>query len=559
MLKLYPFEVHGLSRQRLTTRANAIEEFTNWITAEHSRAATPRSLAELCRLNAMHNSYPTLKNYFNARRTNNDLWGCLCNGARDVLEQRGHRDIPSAVMERADLYRANADALLSPTPTVSPSEDDLRYVLKAPSDDLASVTAAATLAARLLREVKSITSTMSDPDAAAKTAVADATEIAVIAENFREVLTPSSNDEVRRAAIPLFEAGADALRLLSRNPDAEHDMLYRLLVLRRAEFAITADVRDPITRSLAAYHRDAVQAVLMATPAEEISTVSAVIGDLQAHSVRLRDQDVSETDYGDQVVAIVLRLASYGIIHTDRNEHLRRLADDVRQLFPRGDDLRTRMRLVLDHAGLSANERIPYPTPIALIHLARYRGVGEFLVARALVTVASTTVDDDATDRARERTAQWLRPFGIKLPAPTDVPEEPELDPNRILLHQRAVVFYNHAIEWLRRLGTPGALRKQAIVERDRVRAHLAELGAPSRPSAANDTWWLDALHDLEHQFDTMMAAMILRTDFTHAKERVLQLSKFLQYLRGTEVFLSHPRGRSLGSDLPPLRVREQS
>lgn len=543
-------ELDGLSDRAKGERRKHVARLANWMMAD-SDNVVPRPLA---RVPGEVVSQTTLKKYFSRQRTYGDPWGGLCHAVHEHLsENLPDADPPLMVVAYAEAYRKNREARGAAASRVAhPSYRQDQFLSWTQAELLKAVDAKelglAVAAARFVvgKHFAAMkipgasafgTAEHKDERTASQKALGSANEIIDMAESILDRVSArdaNPTDLILKDCVHIFESAADARRLRSRDPEREQSELYELVRLRRAELKLTKRVRTAVDLIFARYHCNAVDALLR-NRALEVAAVDKLFTELNtlvhgsggaAHRKELKT---------DALLAAVARVASYSVSYPEYFQILQQCAEKAEKLLPSRRTENHEIRTLLNQAGL-LGDRIEVPTPTQLLQLARFRGVGELLLARALVRIGTAQTIIEGLDKY----------LGENLANPSPV---------RAKILQRAVVYYERSSAWLRQAGAAGEIKKAAISECSSLKISLREMDREEHPLGPDSKKADELVRKIHDQIDIIIADSIIRTDFTQplgfGSYRVAVELKWtlMQVLR----VLDEPFTASLRTDMPPI------
>ncbi|OZD38741.1 MULTISPECIES: hypothetical protein [Nocardiaceae] len=543
-------ELEGLGKRARTERGKHVAALARWM-VDDPENALPRPIS---RIPDAIVGATSMKKYFAKKRTFGDQWGGVCHAVLEHLRESSPRtDPPETVVLHSNRYRKARSRYTDQIPrTAQHSYSQTQFSLWTESELLDAVAgddlSQAVAAARFV--VNKHDSAMRTPGQSAFETIGEVDrrtgnqkalesaqsiiEIArLILDRLSERGSTRPSDHVLEDCVHIFESTADARRLRSRDPARESNELYELVELRRADLKVTRRVRAPVDRVFAEYHRDAVDALLR-DPTAEVAAVGKMLGELN-HLVHGKNGTKHRQEIKtDAFLAAVARLASYGVVYPDLRETLRESAALADKIYPPSLE-HQEIRTLLNQAGLLW-ERTEIPSPTQLLQMARYRGVGELLLARALVRIGLADAETPGLSKFLGEDRSVTSPVRPKA-------------------LQRAVIYYERSFAWLRTAGAAGRVRETAFVECKALKSRLRHEDSSEHPQGPDATRPDVRLRKLQDQIDEIIADSIIRTDFTgphgHGAYRVGVALKMtlMQVLR----VLDDPFTASLRTDMSPI------
>lgn len=550
-------------------RRDVIEAFVKWTREYPGEATTKRSLHDLEKRIGF--TRKTIGKYFPQRECANNPWHAMCFVAVHVLKLYDPYPAPKFIRECANTYlrwRQEDQAQDSLPVQGSPgalTDDELVRVINDNDDITAMANAAEILTARLHRKLRT-TSLFGATDRARREALDAADAIVrvanVVIKRVEGVNDRVDIDGVRRNCAAVIDAAIDAHRLRSRQPGREGWELGLLLNLRNKDLLITRSARSKPEYELSIYQRDNAEALMSADVdlviGQQLAATEQLLGalkelDTEAWGDEGRDSQRRRSNHleADKLLTVVTHIAALLAADEDRagTRYARavKCADNLLKLYGPGSWADRRDAAALLHAAREQTPPLHIAEPVSALRIVKFSGVGEILIARALVQIATL---DDSTAPVDEQ----LPPF-IDLYL-----GNPHSTTRRQLALRRAEGLYDRAIAWLRPLGISGALRDRAIAERERVRASRISLPEEERGESEATIDENETVHDriaeLWVNLNTTIVDGILRADLNSwsevndsgAKGDALMLIKALneawRYLRKPEL--------GLRTDLPP-------
>lgn len=380
------------------------------------------------------------------------------------------------------------------------------------------------------------------------------------------------NDGIRRNCISIIDALTDARRLCSRKSERESEEFALISALRSSDLMITHGFRSEPDVALCIYHNDVTQARMQAgrdAPIEgEVTAIESLLADLtridaQAYATythALGEEEntataVEDTSarskarpknhfHADRLISVVALIAVHLVIHPDGST-LRNRVEKCAELVLRVHGNAGRHRR--DAKNLFNAARAPSASladPVTALHIVKFSGIGEMLIARILVEMVT---DDFLADQDDSEVPEFVELY-------TGGVQEPDEGRGTLAL-QRAVGLYDRAITWLSGQGAYGRLRELAKIERDD-----AEDALKARPKDGEHNDMDEVLKRIK-ALQTMLTATIvdglLRADLnswadvqtsqarTSAVKLMATLNESLRYLKKPELGLRTdvPRG----------------
>lgn len=526
-----------------------------------------------------------------------EAWNKLCASTEDhFLAAQG--SVPDKVSWRIDRYRSSVGPENIPPATGYDldsfndwSDTGLRNHLRTADDINSGLAAARVLVDRHIDVLRDHDYADTDTTLqAADTLIGlGDTALARISPPDTELLpvhpTPTS---IRHYCIPVFNATSDALRVMSRDPLHEAAYLKRLVTFRERDLALTAPYRRPIDKVLVRYYVDAATALLTdvgPTPTgnprsdSQIQALNTALDRFTALSAS-GPEALNELN-DDTVRSLAGRLAALGLAFPHRRDDLCEMAVTLLHLVPayplssNADyptrltrrHLRTEISLLLRQSNLRHTAPERFLRPPQMLSLTRYIGVGDLLLADALLRIANDPRPGhaisygatQATDIAAALKAHEdvLEPFlgpWVSPPLDRDDPEDQTTAETRSharnALRFTARDYYDRAAGWFRQLGAAGVLRERAV----RARNHLDAIGyRPTQESTSSTLSDLTTpLTELAYHVDIVIARAI--TDFSREHVRAAAASHIAltNTLSHAALISQNPRAATIRSDLAP-------
>ena len=168
----------------------------------------------------------------------------------------------------------------------------------------------------------------------------------------------------------------------------------------------------------------------------------------------------------DKLLTVVTHIAAFLAADEDRAgarySRAVECADNLLNLYGPGSWGDRRDAAALLHAAREQTPPLHVAEPVSALRIVKFSGVGEIVIARVLVRLATLDFPSSAGEQPPPFVDLYLG--------------NPYRNSRRQLALRRAEGLYDRAIAWLRPLGISGALRERAIEERERVRATRATL-----------------------------------------------------------------------------------
>lgn len=596
--------------------------FYRYLAEDNTRALEVKSIGQLADLLRSGGYYQgsgvdkpwassTARQHFAGRGTHKELWAELCAHTTEYFGTQ----IPEQVQVFINDHWASVGPQRRPPATGYDltefddwTDDDLSGNLRDGAKDINEALAAARVYAdrhvdilhRSRDDIQPLIDaalTLIDIGETALRRVED--HVAAIADRTPETTSPLlTATAIRHYCIPIFDATADAYRILSRDPTHEVQLLEKLNTFRDRHRLHTDTHRPPVGRIMIDFYTKANAALLtdgmvptVGTPRStaQIAAISDAINELDHCSAGDLD------DLDDETVRILaIRLASFGLAYPHHRAPLSELAATLLHLFssyPQTDTttspatrlarrhLRHEVSVLLKQAHLRESEPDTFLRPPQMLGLTRYNGVGSIMLADALLRIADHPHPGHAivlrkARRAADRTdiptaidahQDLLEPFlgpWSHAPADRNAPEDPETaaqrNPHRNIMRRSARAHYNDAAGWFRQLGAPGVLRAYAAEKRDELdRAGYGpgELLEGITEKTLDGRDLVTPIDDLAHRVDIVIAHSI--TDFSgaHVKTVARWRTPLVQTLSHAVLVVQDPTAASLASDLAPINL----
>jgi hypothetical protein len=553
-------------------RKHVVEKFAAWTYKYPARAKDRLDARDLAPekprdpQTGIHVARKTLGKYFPHAQCGGSTWHALCYMAVFVYELYGPPESsPRFIRACATTYAnwLNEDqALTSPVPidvtdARFKSNEELLAVIHGSDDLLAATEAACVLTGRLHRKLS--TSTLFESKARSREQALNAAHkiVSIAGPVIHRVhaVRDQVGDEVKINCVAIVDAAVDAHRLRSRDPAREGHEFGLLLDLRNMDLDITGDVRPKPDVALNTYYRDMARAYLSHSPSQtvdaEIAAAERLLRALTDMGAKVVSDDASHPSderhphsmEPDKLVNVITQIAASLVAHPDDASLRERAAKCVKQLLklyspPAGLDRRDAATLLRAAQGGTLTCCF---TPLEALRIVKFRGVGELLVARFLVHIATADTHVEITSHAT-----------LYLGEPVD-------NERRKLALQRAIGLYERGTAWLRNLGAAGALRR--LVEDEYLSAMQALREHSHHKPPDDDNQTLENIRlkmaDLRKNIDDMIVDGILWPElntWTDIKDRQAvfaaaeinaALQQIWRYLRQPEL--------GLRTDLPPL------
>lgn len=550
----------SLPRSQEVRRRTVVEAFSAWVLQNPALALDRHSTHSLGDPDVgIGVTRKTINRWFPEAKCGGSTWHALCYMAVDLQLFEPSMPPPRFVMKCADTYRewreqdAPADGRAQAEHGYEAMTDpELQTVVEGQFNDLvATVEASAVLAKRLHRKLLTTNGLKSQIEGrgrqeAVETALQICSVANVVVNRVWQTRDTASRDLRENCAL-VIDAAVDAHRLLSRNPKREFAELGLLLDLRTKDLDITNGVRTAAETALVAYYRDIARALLSydhtRSAEDELTAIEALIDSLHATNTVIRpDEVISSNARGnvlaaseimfvvDRIASILVARRSSEIRHRARNSATRLL-----QLFDRNSGGTVAVaRWDVSRLLKAAEVGLSVVGPIAILRIVKFRGVGEVLVARLLVRIAT---DGFA---ASETLPPSSTPIELYLGGPID-------DERRAQLLERAVGLYKRAVGWLRDAGVAGDLKQVAIEELADAQALLKRTPRSAVPDVKDLHL---AISELRQDLERMVVKGLLLADLSSltnmkddtarqaAVRLISELNETIRYLKQPEVGL---------------------
>lgn len=546
-----------------------VRKFVTWTLANpRATKISSRQLAPDNREHGIGVSRRTLGTYFPERKCGDSTFHALCYMALDVYELYDPRDsAPPHIQFCAHTYRgwrrddqARAGHA-SPTDPESMTDAELSAVIERDSDLTVITKAAKILTARLHRKLCT-TSLFSASDESRRAALAAADKIADTADVVLprvQTVSDRITDEIRRNCADIIDSAVDAHRLRSRDTHREARELSFILYLRTVDLDLTRNVRPEPEVQLCQYQLRTAQALMYTDPHrvidKQLSATEAVVRALAPSKeedgvepwVEAWGEDSREVRArrpyridAEKLLTVVSHLASFLFAYPPGHAlHTRAQSSADRLLTLYGPAAVLERHDVRTLFEAAAHPTLDVAKPVPSLRIVKFSGVGEVILARMLVRIATEDFSGSAV------------PPHIRLYLGAELSDEAR----RTLALMRAKGLYSRAISWLRTFGIANVVRDMAIEGRQEVDDYLR--ARPDLPAADSMKDVKARIAELRDKLNSTIVDAMLRADLNlwadvsaggnrgEALTLIRALDESWRYLQKPEL--------GLRTDLPPI------